>query len=1101
MTEISHTLPNLAGGVSQQSTAERSPNAFEDLSNCYYNLVDGLTRRPGTEYLAKISFGGHPSAYNTDTVKLHAIDRSVDERYVLVQGPVGPAPGGGVSSGFPNLKIYDTEGTSVLIKTPTGTDIGAGVSTDSAVNYLNHRTPQLLPLSPAESPFAWAQTNNALPAVHDTAVDGPFGYGKAYTFEDDGGGLATYTLSCPDTGTADQNKVVSFFMREKDGLTAPSVFALRFTNPADSSNIATVSFQKISGEWSVFGSLGVGEGAKVETYPNGWLRFSVSINYELTAYLGTFSGIGTVVVEFSEASAGFNVFGFQVIDETGRTVENLPPYERTPLEDAIRFRTVGDTTFVLNTQQEVSMLADTVTAQDPMGTLWVRGYSERNTGAKLRITIENTGLGRTEEFEYEVLTTGEVMDDVDLNTTQSFWLNDVYVNAKAGSANAYGAGTQSYAYMYSKNNPICIAYAFYTVMQNDIAAIFGAWGTNGGDQAIGTGYDTGVFPDGQPCNVELEDNLVFVTGTNGWVVTKFEVSQLNSTTYYTSESIIFKDKETFTVPTESSDSAETTIQAFISETADFTGLPTNFKDSRKVKLIGSRSNTADDYWVEFSTYSGDAFGEGYWFESVAPSIQYRLDADTMPHTLTRQQDDADGSITGTPFKIYFELGTPTWSDREVGDTDSNKDPGFVGGNISEIAFHEGRMVFLSGQKMVTSRAQDIYDFWRSTTQSVPADDRIDITIEHEKAVDLRWARSLDQRLLLGGRNTQFEVTSTDSVFSPTTVRSAVVLEQDIYLVDPQIVGFSVFAASPSGAYSQILEVFPSDERERYRTSDATLAVPRYLDSKLIDSAVSDSEKLLMFIGESGAGFIYKIDPGNPRLGGWAKWTVGDALMAGEFIESDFFCVAQRGTEYFLEKFTLPVDFSDTFLDAHTSDITAVESAGNTVITLPFSTEQPENLAVTVNGNNASVTAYTSSTVTIQGDQTAETLVVGFTYETSAVLSRPHVRRGSSVTGGISSSLDGDTIIASLVILAEDSEAFTVSVDFNGTTYDRQYLLPPISQTLIDGPSQTDTRIVHAIGGQAIETEVTIKTSLPYNLRIQGLEWQLLQNIRRAWSPL
>lgn len=78
MALTSSSLPNLIQGISQQPDSLRSVSQLEAQENCYSSTVEGLSRRPPTEHIAKVS------SVPLDTAFLHTINRDTSQRYKLV---------------------------------------------------------------------------------------------------------------------------------------------------------------------------------------------------------------------------------------------------------------------------------------------------------------------------------------------------------------------------------------------------------------------------------------------------------------------------------------------------------------------------------------------------------------------------------------------------------------------------------------------------------------------------------------------------------------------------------------------------------------------------------------------------------------------------------------------------------------------------------------------------------------------------------------------------------------------------------------------------------------------------------------------------------
>ena len=75
---ITSAIPNLVNGVSQQPATLRLSSQAEEQINFLPSVADGLTRRPGTRHLAKISPTPWPDAF------IHTINRDAAEKYVVI---------------------------------------------------------------------------------------------------------------------------------------------------------------------------------------------------------------------------------------------------------------------------------------------------------------------------------------------------------------------------------------------------------------------------------------------------------------------------------------------------------------------------------------------------------------------------------------------------------------------------------------------------------------------------------------------------------------------------------------------------------------------------------------------------------------------------------------------------------------------------------------------------------------------------------------------------------------------------------------------------------------------------------------------------------
>ena len=112
MALVSRTIPNLVQGVSQQPEVLRLNSQAGEQINGFSSVVEGLKKRPPTEYIAKLSSSSLGNAF------IHTINRDLNERYIVV-----------VSDG--SIAVYDIDGVSKTV-----------VNQTNATNYLNSSNPK-----------------------------------------------------------------------------------------------------------------------------------------------------------------------------------------------------------------------------------------------------------------------------------------------------------------------------------------------------------------------------------------------------------------------------------------------------------------------------------------------------------------------------------------------------------------------------------------------------------------------------------------------------------------------------------------------------------------------------------------------------------------------------------------------------------------------------------------------------------------------------------------------------------------------------------------------------------------------------------------------
>jgi len=112
MALVSRSIPNLVQGVSQQPEVLRLTTQASEQINGYSSVVEGLKKRPPTEYVAKFSTSSLNNAF------IHTIDRDTTERYILV-----------LTNGA--IAVYDINGVAKSV-----------VNQTNATNYLSSSNPK-----------------------------------------------------------------------------------------------------------------------------------------------------------------------------------------------------------------------------------------------------------------------------------------------------------------------------------------------------------------------------------------------------------------------------------------------------------------------------------------------------------------------------------------------------------------------------------------------------------------------------------------------------------------------------------------------------------------------------------------------------------------------------------------------------------------------------------------------------------------------------------------------------------------------------------------------------------------------------------------------
>ncbi len=120
----------------------------------------------------------------------------------------------------------------------------------------------------------------------------------------------------------------------------------------------------------------------------------------------------------------------------------------------------------------------------------------------------------------------------------------------------------------------------------------------------------------------------------------------------------------------------------------------------------------------------------------------------------------------------FTVKQFTYADREVGDDITNPLPSFHNKRINRVLFFRNRLVFLSGENVITSRPGSLGtpDFFIETALTVSASDPVDISAASTFPSELFDGIETNTGLVVFSTNQQFLLASDDTVFNPDTAK-------------------------------------------------------------------------------------------------------------------------------------------------------------------------------------------------------------------------------------------------------------------------------------------------------------------------------------------
>lgn len=384
-----------------------------------------------------------------------------------------------------------------------------------------------------------------------------------------------------------------------------------------------------------------------------------------------------------------------------------------------------------------------------------------------------------------------------------------------------------------------------------------------------------------------------------------------TTTKFTVErnsSIIKISSETDFMVRVSDGLAEQGLGVIYKEVDSITDLPKSCFNNFRVKIIGDTDLDQDDYYVKFKTKDNEDFGEGSWIEQpgwfqdgtdkgVVTGIDTLIDKDTMPVRLIPDQDT--GKITS------FTLKTVDWGGRTAGDDNTNPFPSFVDYKINDIFFFKNRLGVLTDDSVVFSEADEYFNFFRTTTQSLLDSAPIDVGISHTKISLLKYAQAFQEKLMLFSAKTQFVLRGAD-LLTPKTVTISPVTEYDVSeSIRPLALSSHIYFNFKRNSFEGLLEYTVDNNTETYGAAEITEQINKYIPSNIVRMAGSASENMIIVQTDQDYKklFVYKYFwQGQEKIqSSWMSFTFTREVRSFHFIESTLHIITTDSDGTYLEK--------------------------------------------------------------------------------------------------------------------------------------------------------------------------------------------------------
>ena len=452
------------------------------------------------------------------------------------------------------------------------------------------------------------------------------------------------------------------------------------------------------------------------------------------------------------------------------------------------------------------------------------------------------------------------------------------------------------------------------------------------------------------------------------------------------------------------------------EVTAITDLPKSCYDGFRVKVKGDVELVQDDYYVKFATKDDQAFGEGSWKEDIGYDVEKSLDATTMPIKLIPRVSDTNYKLIAPGHDVSV-TNEAAWTERKVGDDDSNDFPSFTGKTITDIFFFKNRLGFLSGQNVIFSEADEYGNFFRTTVLTLLDSAPIDVGVAHTKVSLLKHAIPFQEKLVLFSPQSQFVLRGAD-LLTPSTVNISPITEYNVNVdVSPLALSNYIYFPFERGDFQGVYEFFVDSTTDVFDASEVTSHIPKYINKTIKQLVGTPAEDVIVATcnatGAEKQIFVYKYFWQNKEKiqSSWSRFDTTNNIIGVGFLDSELFMVTTDASNTYLEKMPMEAGVTDTgkdysiLLDNRVDGTTLTNSYNatsrlTTIDALPY---DPANAVVyTKDGVRLATTKVDANTCTVAFDVSDDAFFIGFEYDmeyefSTQTLKQPTERGGKSTS--------------------------------------------------------------------------------------------------------
>lgn len=362
-----------------------------------------------------------------------------------------------------------------------------------------------------------------------------------------------------------------------------------------------------------------------------------------------------------------------------------------------------------------------------------------------------------------------------------------------------------------------------------------------------------------------------------------------------------------------------------------------------------------------------------------------------------------------------------WLNRTVGDTETAPDPSIRNSQITGISFFQNRLVLMSGENVICSKAGDYFNLYPDSAATVLDSDPIDLSCGSLLPIVLKHSIPSSRGLLLFSDNGQYVLETRTDAFGPATAELNLVSGYSMSSkIAPIDAGPTVMFLEESDSASMVFEMLPTDSRgSKSKPMEITRLVPYFVTADVREMRCSQTTGVLALTSRRAPNSIFMFrffDSGDQRLmSAWFEWELPGEIVSMNFYHETLYVVVKSGANHVLCHLKLITDSPGgaLFFDGKAIDVkidyadyipTTTYDTINNRTRVDFKpglfVDGAQPIVVTTDPANPGVvfepdmeTSGGSYFVYVPGDFSSSPIVLGYRYTASALLPYFYFRAG------------------------------------------------------------------------------------------------------------